>query len=47
MNPSDQFYSDREAGVEDAWGNHWYIATHVRDVSAEEMKKGAQPAASV
>ncbi len=47
MEPSDQFYGDREAGVEDAWGNHWYIATHVRDVSAEEMEKNAQPATSV
>src|SRR5262249_6639510 len=24
----DQFYGDREAGVRDLAGNHWYIATH-------------------
>jgi uncharacterized glyoxalase superfamily protein PhnB len=30
--PSDQPYGDRNAGVSDAWGNHWYIATHIRDV---------------
>jgi uncharacterized glyoxalase superfamily protein PhnB len=28
--PADQPYGDRNAGVEDAWGNHWYIATHFR-----------------
>ena len=26
--PVDQFYGDREAGVKDLAGNHWYIATH-------------------
>lgn len=26
--PVDQPYGDREAGVEDQWGNHWFIATH-------------------
>lgn len=26
--PMDQFYGDREAGVIDLAGNHWYIATH-------------------
>src|SRR5262245_30639957 len=26
--PVDQFYGDREAGVRDVAGNHWYIATH-------------------
>lgn len=24
---ADQFYGDRHGGVEDAWGNQWYIAT--------------------
>jgi uncharacterized glyoxalase superfamily protein PhnB len=27
--PTDQPYGDREAGVEDVAGNHWYIATHL------------------
>lgn len=31
--PTDQFYGDRSAGVRDAFGNTWYIATHIRDVS--------------
>jgi PhnB protein len=26
--PKDQPYGDRMGGVEDAWGNTWYIATH-------------------
>jgi len=26
--PTDQPYGDREAGIEDVSGNHWYIATH-------------------
>jgi PhnB protein len=30
--PVDQPYGDRQAGVKDAFGNQWYIATHVKDV---------------
>jgi PhnB protein len=37
--PADQFYGDRSAGVRDQFGNHWYIATHVEDVSEEEMQR--------
>ncbi len=37
--PTDEFYGDRSSGVKDAWGNEWWIATHVEDVSPEEMKK--------
>ncbi len=36
---ADQFYGDRTGGIEDPFGHHWYIATHVRDVSPEEMKE--------
>ena len=39
--PSDQFYGDRRYGVADLEGHHWYFATHVRDVSPEEMQAGA------
>lgn len=28
MEPADQFYGDRNAGVKDPVGNHWWIATH-------------------
>ena len=30
--PADQPYGDRNAAVRDAFGNEWYIATHVKDV---------------
>jgi PhnB protein len=36
--PTDQFYGDRMAGVEDPFGFQWYIATHIKDMSPEEMK---------
>jgi uncharacterized glyoxalase superfamily protein PhnB len=37
--PADQFYGDRRAGVKDACGNMWYIATHKEDVSDEEIQR--------
>jgi PhnB protein len=37
--PADQFYGDRSGGVIDPAGNHWFIATHVEDVSPAELKK--------
>ena len=27
--PADQEYGDRDASIKDAFGNHWYIATHL------------------
>jgi PhnB protein len=36
---ADQFYGDRTAGIQDPFGHRWYMATHVRDVSAEELKQ--------
>ena len=39
MEPADQFYGDRNAGVKDPVGNHWWIATHKEDVSPEELAK--------
>jgi|HubBroStandDraft_5_1064220.scaffolds.fasta_scaffold234523_2 PhnB protein len=35
--PTDQFYGDRMAGIEDPFGFQWYIATHIKDLSPEEM----------
>src|SRR5919199_2347649 len=40
--PEDQFYGDRNAVVRDPVGNLWVIATHVEDVSAEELAKREQ-----
>ena len=37
--PADQFYGDRSAGIKDRFGNEWWLATHVEDVSPEEMQK--------
>jgi PhnB protein len=37
--PADQIYGDRSAGVQDRFGNHWWLATHIEDVSPEEMQK--------
>ncbi|MBI3404949.1 MAG: VOC family protein [Acidobacteria bacterium] len=42
--PADQFYGDRTCGVKDAWGNTWWIGTHVEDVSNEEIDRRAQAA---
>ena len=36
--PKDQFYGDRSGAVLDMCGNFWWMATHVEDVSEEEMK---------
>jgi PhnB protein len=37
--PEDQFYGDRTAGLQDPYGHKWYLATHVRDVSMDEMQR--------
>ncbi len=39
MEPADQFYGDRNAGVTDAQGNSWWIGTHVEDVAPEELER--------
>lgn len=44
----DQFYGDRMGFIQDPFGHRWGVATHVEDVSAEDMKermKKAMPAA--
>jgi len=35
----DQFYGDRSGTVIDPFGHKWTIATHIEDVSPEEMQK--------
>jgi PhnB protein len=34
-----QFYGDRSGQFEDPFGHRWNVATHVEDVSPEEMAK--------
>ena len=40
--PTDEFYGDRSAGVKDSFGNQWWMATHIEDVSPEEMQRRAE-----
>jgi uncharacterized glyoxalase superfamily protein PhnB len=37
--PTNEFYGDRSAGVQDSQGNQWWMATHVEDVTPEEMER--------
>jgi uncharacterized glyoxalase superfamily protein PhnB len=39
MEPANQFYGDRNAGVKDSNGNFWWIGTHVEDVAPEELER--------
>jgi PhnB protein len=41
---SDQFWGDRFGKVADPFGHLWAIATHVEDLSPEEVKAGAEAA---
>jgi len=36
---ADQFYGDRTGGILDPFGHAWYVSTHVKDVSDEEMRR--------
>ena len=42
MEPEDMFWGDRCGAVKDSFGNMWTIATHKKDLSEAEMKKGQQ-----
>jgi PhnB protein len=35
----DQFYGDRSATITDPFGHGWTIATHIEDVSPEELQR--------
>jgi PhnB protein len=39
--PTNQFYGDRMACVQDPAGNQWWIATHVEDIPPAEMARRA------
>jgi PhnB protein len=41
MEPVNQFYGDRNAGVKDGNGNFWWIGTHVEDVPPDELQRRA------
>jgi PhnB protein len=38
----DQFYGDRGGQIDDPFGHRWWFATHVEDVSNEEMKRRSE-----
>jgi PhnB protein len=35
----DQFYGDRSGFIQDPFGHQWGVATHIEDVSPQEMKE--------
>jgi uncharacterized glyoxalase superfamily protein PhnB len=37
MPPADMFWGDRYCQVIDPFGHHWSIATHIKDMSPQEM----------
>ncbi|MGH2830881.1 MAG: VOC family protein [Actinomycetota bacterium] len=40
--PRNEFYGDRMGGVKDPTGNEWWMATHVEDVTPEEIQRHVQ-----
>ena len=40
----DMFWGDRTGTVEDPFGYKWTLATHVKDMTMEEIRQGAQGA---
>jgi PhnB protein len=37
--PSDQFHGDRAGSLKDPYGHRWMLATHIEDMSEEEMQR--------
>ncbi len=46
MPVADQFWGDRYGKLKDPFGHKWSIATHVKDMSADEMKRSMDNAMS-
>jgi len=44
MPPADMFWGDRYGRLTDPFGHKWSLATHIEDVSPEEMKKRMEAA---
>src|SRR5262252_1024291 len=40
----DKFYGDRMGTLTDPFGHRWHVATHIEDVSPEEMQRRAKAA---
>lgn len=41
MPPTDMFWGDRYSLVEDPFGHSWSIATHIKDLTPEEIQQAA------
>ena len=39
MPPTDMFWGDRYATLEDPFGHRWSVATHKRDLTPEEIER--------
>ena len=37
----DKFYGDRSGTIEDPFGHHWHVSTHIEDVPPDEMERRA------
>jgi PhnB protein len=44
MPPADMFWGDRYSQVEDPYGHSWAIATHLKDMTARQMKQASAAA---
>jgi PhnB protein len=42
----DEFYGDRTGQFEDPFGHRWSVATHVEDISMEEMQRRSEALAA-
>ena len=42
MPVQEMFWGDRAGSVQDPFGYNWFIATHTRDLTMEEIRQGAQ-----
>lgn len=42
MPPADMFWGDRYGVLEDPFGHRWSVATHVRDVTPDELQEAVQ-----
>jgi PhnB protein len=38
----DQFYGDRSGTIQDPFGHTWTIATHIKNLTPDEIKKRAE-----
>ena len=42
--PSDQFHGDRAGSLKDPFGHRWMLATHIEDMTEEEMQRRTEEA---